>query len=298
MVPHYNVMNWLQIMTDDSSLQRDELAALSAIFGDDWVCEDAENRVYSIELKTDSSKDGDWDKFIRLEFKLPSEYPSKTPATYEISAPWMSRKQKGQIKSSFDQIHEENEGESILYLWIEKAKEYLFKETEFQESETELESGENEFEEGEKCSDGKRGQPEAEVAIEIIHGEAVTDRKSAFQAHVAQVDCIEEVKEVVETLKSNKKIATAAHNIVAYRIVRSNSVLQDCDDDGETHAGSRLLHLLQILDAKNVVVVVSRWFGGIQLGPDRFKHINNVARDTLDKSGFLPLSKKSNKKSK
>lgn len=28
-------------------------------------------------------------------------------------------------------------------------------------------------------------------------------------------------------------------------------------------------------------MVVSRWYGGIQLGPDRFKHINNAARCVL-----------------
>lgn len=35
------------------------------------------------------------------------------------------------------------------------------------------------------------------------------------------------------------------------------------------------------MDADNVMVVVSRWYGGINLGPDRFKHINNVARILL-----------------
>ena len=42
-----------------------------------------------------------------------------------------------------------------------------------------------------------------------------------------------------------------------------------CDDDGETHAGGRMLHLLEILDATNVIVIVTRWYGGILLGPDR-----------------------------
>ena len=37
----------------------------------------------------------------------------------------------------------------------------------------------------------------------------------------------------------------------------------------------------------NAVVVVSRWYGGIHLGPDRFKHINNAARQVLDANGFL-----------
>ena len=43
----------------------------------------------------------------------------------------------------------------------------------------------------------------------------------------------------------------------------------DCDDDGETAAGGRLLNLLTILDVTDVAVVVTRWFGGIHLGPGR-----------------------------
>ena len=35
---------------------------------------------------------------------------------------------------------------------------------------------------------------------------------------------------------------------------------------GESAAGGRLLHLLNILDVQNVCVVVSRWYGGILLG--------------------------------
>lgn len=42
----------------------------------------------------------------------------------------------------------------------------------------------------------------------------------------------------------------------------------------------------QILDVRNVVVVVSRWYGGILLGPDRFKHINNCARNILVEEGY------------
>jgi putative IMPACT (imprinted ancient) family translation regulator len=37
----------------------------------------------------------------------------------------------------------------------------------------------------------------------------------------------------------------------------------------------------------NVVVVVSRWYGGTLLGPDRFKHINNAARQVLSMGSFL-----------
>ena len=37
---------------------------------------------------------------------------------------------------------------------------------------------------------------------------------------------------------------------------------------------------------RNVLVVVSRWYGGILLGPDRFKHINNCARNILVEEGY------------
>lgn len=48
----------------------------------------------------------------------------------------------------------------------------------------------------------------------------------------------------------------------------------------------RVSLLPQILDVRNVMVVVSRWYGGILLGPDRFKHINNCARNILLEEGY------------
>lgn len=40
-------------------------------------------------------------------------------------------------------------------------------------------------------------------------------------------------------------------------------------------------------DVRNTVVVVSRWFGGILLGPARFGLINNTARQLLEQTGFI-----------
>jgi len=85
---------------------------------------------------------------------------------------------------------------------------------------------------------------------------------------------------------------------------RSRYVLSDNDDDGESAAGGRLAHLLQILvshlllwlivpleyylqDVKDVLVVVTRYFGGTLLGADRFKHINQAARDALELGEFI-----------
>ena len=48
-----------------------------------------------------------------------------------------------------------------------------------------------------------------------------------------------------------------------------------------------MLHLLEVLAIENVLVVVTRWYGGVHLGPDRFKHINNAARDVLERAGVI-----------
>ena len=52
-------------------------------------------------------------------------------------------------------------------------------------------------------------------------------------------------------------------------------------------------------DLDHVLVVVTRYFGGIHLGPDRFKHINQAARNALEVGGFLDeAAKKSSGKTK
>jgi len=125
--------------------------------------------------------------------------------------------------------------------------------------------------------------------LQFYSDEAFEDRKSTFQAHLAPVHSKEEVQLVLNKLKENKKIANATHNIYAYRIWDDarKCILSDCEDDGETAASSRMLHLMEIADVKNVVVCVSRWFGGVFLHNDRFKHINNACRTILVNHGYI-----------
>ncbi|ESO02625.1 hypothetical protein HELRODRAFT_65701, partial [Helobdella robusta] len=122
----------------------------------------------------------------------------------------------------------------------------------------------------------------------IYDGRIITDRKSEFQGHLAPVYHIKQVHMVVNKLKENKKIADATHNIIAYRIDSDiGGKNSGSYDDGEHHAGNRMLHLLEQMDAKNVLVVVSRWYGGIHLGPDRFRHINACTKDLLEEHGYM-----------
>ena len=72
----------------------------------------------------------------------------------------------------------------------------------------------------------------------------------------------------------------------------------DNDDDGETAAGRRLALLLDTMDVNQAMVIVSRWYGGIHLGPARFRHINNVARELIDTSGLSRRTERRKKKKK
>ena len=125
--------------------------------------------------------------------------------------------------------------------------------------------------------------------MHISTGTTFTDRKSTFQAHAARVSSKAEVSEVMSRLLSVPKIARATHNIMAYRYFDRERRVQcsDNDEDGEDMAGARLAHLLEMMGVNDVVVVVTRWYGGIHLGSDRFRHINNMARGILEEAGLV-----------
>lgn len=129
--------------------------------------------------------------------------------------------------------------------------------------------------------------------IIVHHGDSVTEKKSTFQAHVATVKSKDDTGKVMAKLLANKKIKKATHNISAYRFFdeAKNCWISDNDDDGETGAGQKLASLLELIDAKDVIVIVSRWFGGVLLGPARFRYINNVARELLEEKGYSNRSK-------
>lgn len=130
---------------------------------------------------------------------------------------------------------------------------------------------------------------EEDVAKRIVHGAPFTVMKSTFQAHLCtNLTREDEVDAVMAVLRRNSKVARATHNIMAYRIRKANGAwAQDHDEDGENAAGGRLLHMLQVTKATNVCVVVSRWYGGVLLGPDRFRQINNAARELLERCGEI-----------
>ena len=69
------------------------------------------------------------------------------------------------------------------------------------------------------------------------------------------------------------------------------SINSDSDEDGESGAASRMMHLVDLTGAMDFAVIVTRWYGGVHLGPDRWKHINNSLRLILEKHGQVKRKK-------
>ena len=97
-------------------------------------------------------------------------------------------------------------------------------------------------------------------------GEAeIVEKKSRFIASVQPVKTEEEALEFIEKIK--KKNWNATHNCFAYAIGERLEI-QRCSDDGEPSgtAGKPMLDVLMGGELHNVVVVVTRYFGGTLLG--------------------------------
>eukprot|EP00320_Phaeocystis_rex_P014289 CAMPEP_0119091394 /NCGR_PEP_ID=MMETSP1178-20130426/156130_1 /TAXON_ID=33656 /ORGANISM="unid sp, Strain CCMP2000" /LENGTH=196 /DNA_ID=CAMNT_0007074899 /DNA_START=26 /DNA_END=613 /DNA_ORIENTATION=+ len=124
----------------------------------------------------------------------------------------------------------------------------------------------------------------------IARGGEIRDRGSIFTAQCAwPVSSAEAASAAIATMRSNAVCASADHNITAYRIVDAKSrVLKGYDDDGEAHGGQRLLGCLTKLKAVGVAVVVSRVYGGQNLGKVRFEHICTAAQELLEALGHQP----------
>lgn len=104
--------------------------------------------------------------------------------------------------------------------------------------------------------------------ITILKDESaeIVEKKSKFIADVFHVENIEEAEEKIKAIK--KKYYDAKHNCVAYRVVKNEQVVEKSSDDGEPSgtAGGPMLNILQKNNLCNIVVVVTRYFGGILLG--------------------------------
>lgn len=124
--------------------------------------------------------------------------------------------------------------------------------------------------------------------IKLINPFAV-DRGSKYAAASFPVGSEDEFEQGMRVLLKPKKFRDADHHIVAYRISRPDGGVSEYKNDGyrspskETGAGVMVLEIMRQRQAVNRCVVVTRWYGGVHLGADRFKHVREAAKAMLDR---------------
>ena len=93
----------------------------------------------------------------------------------------------------------------------------------------------------------------------------IVEKKSRFIAHVFPVHSEEEAAGHIEQIR--KKYWDARHNCHAF-VIGPNNEISRCSDDGEPSgtAGRPILEVLQGQGIHDVLVVVTRYFGGTLLG--------------------------------
>ena len=90
-------------------------------------------------------------------------------------------------------------------------------------------------------------------------------KKSRFLAHIAEVRSEEEAEALIKETK--KKYYDASHSCSAY-ILNSDKGIRHSSDDGEPSgtAGKPILDVISGAGLSNVIVIVTRYFGGTELG--------------------------------
>ena len=104
----------------------------------------------------------------------------------------------------------------------------------------------------------------------------IEDRRSRFLAHLEPVSDEAAARAVIESVR--KQHHTAGHHCSAF-ILGPDGAVERSSDDGEPAgtAGAPMLEVLRGRELRDVVAVVTRWFGGTLLGAGGLVRAYSVA---------------------
>ena len=123
---------------------------------------------------------------------------------------------------------------------------------------------------------------EKEVESELI------EKKSKFIASIFKVNSVKEADE--KLLEVKKRYYDAKHNCYTYRVIENDRIIEKSSDDGEPSgtAGAPMLNILKQNNLCNVLIVVTRYFGGILLGTGGLvRAYSRSTQDVIEKSNIV-----------
>ena len=98
--------------------------------------------------------------------------------------------------------------------------------------------------------------------MKLIKTNQIEVKKSKFIGYFYEIDEVNEIKEIIESLRKEHK--KAKHVVYAYRFKNTAGKTDDKEPSGT--AGLPLYNLLEANNLNNKLIVVVRYFGGIKLG--------------------------------
>lgn len=101
--------------------QLEEIEALSAIYGHDFIVIDEINRIYEIRISHEN--DSWWS--ATLQVLLPPQYPARVPPVFEIHSASMSDAEMFEASDLLHTIYREHQGEILIYQWVEALRTYI-----------------------------------------------------------------------------------------------------------------------------------------------------------------------------
>ena len=120
----------------------------------------------------------------------------------------------------------------------------------------------------------------------------ITEKKSKFIGNVFYVENREEAEKIIKEI--NKKYHDARHNCYAYRVIENDTVIEKASDDGEPSgtAGVPMLNYVSKNNIVNILIIVTRYFGGILLGTGGLvRAYSKTCIQTLEKTKLKEIEK-------
>ncbi len=116
----------------------------------------------------------------------------------------------------------------------------------------------------------------------------IVEKKSKFISDLFYVSSVEDAENKLSQIR--KKYHDARHHCFAYRIQTKDGIIEKASDDGEPSgtAGAPMLTLLTKTELANVLVVVTRYFGGILLGTGGLvRAYSQATKEAIEKANLV-----------
>ena len=118
------------------------------------------------------------------------------------------------------------------------------------------------------------------------------EKKSKFISNIYHVETRQQAEDIIKEVR--KKYSDARHNCYAYSILDKTTNITKSSDDGEPSGTAGIPILNVILNKKiyNVLIIVTRYFGGILLGTGGLvRAYTNSAVEVINNSHIVHMEK-------